>query len=82
MSTTTTAASDAAIRERILRTLALLGPIDSTRIDITVVDGEVTLHGSVRCWSEWHTVEQLAWSTTPVKAVHNDLVIAYQEEQS
>jgi osmotically-inducible protein OsmY len=73
-----TAPTDADIATQIKQTLSRLSSIDSAAIEVRVKHGVVTLCGSVRCWTEWHTVERVAWCPRGVSGVHNRIVIAYQ----
>jgi osmotically-inducible protein OsmY len=76
------ALSDADIVARIATCLSRQAQIDSTAVAITAKNRAVTMHGHVRCWSEWHIVERVAWSMPSVTEVHNHLVISYTEAQS
>jgi osmotically-inducible protein OsmY len=76
------ARSDAEIVARIGTCLSRQAQIDSNAVEVTAKNNAVILHGHVRCWSEWHIVERVAWSTPSVAEVHNHLVISYAEEQS
>jgi osmotically-inducible protein OsmY len=60
-------AVDAAIRRN--------APLGAEAITVEVNDHEVTLHGTVRSWTERQQAEQVAWAAAGVTNVKNDLVI-------
>lgn len=74
--------SDADIVSHLRETLSRLAQISASAIRVTAANHVVTMHGHVRCWSEWHIVERVAWSTPSVAAVHNNLLIHYGKDQS
>jgi osmotically-inducible protein OsmY len=76
------ALSDADIVARIATCLSRQAQIDSTAVQITAKNRAVTMHGHVRCWSEWQIAERVAWSMPSVTEVHNHLVISNAEAQS
>jgi osmotically-inducible protein OsmY len=76
------ALSDADIVARIGTCLSRQAQIDSTAVEVTAKNRAVTMHGHVRCWSEWQIAERVAWSMPSVTEVHNHLVISYAEAQS
>lgn len=49
--------------------------IDAGHVNVTVVDGKVTLSGSVRTWSERAEAEHAAWAAPGVTGVLNRLTI-------
>jgi len=61
--------SDRALKERILRQLALAEGLDASSITVEVKDCEVTLSGSVRCSPDMQRVEELACAIEGVKLV-------------
>ena len=65
--------SDASVKERILRQLALEKGLDASSIMVELQDCEVTLNGSVRCYADMQRAEALACAIEGVKLVRNGL---------
>jgi len=65
--------SDASVKERILRQLALAEGLDAGGIMVEVRGDEVTLSGSVRRYADMQRVEELACAIDGVKLVRNGL---------
>jgi osmotically-inducible protein OsmY len=49
--------------------------LDAERIVVNVDDGEVTLGGTVRSWTERHDAERTAWAGPGVRSVTNHLEV-------
>lgn len=65
--------SDASVKERILRQLALEKGLDASNVTVEVQDCEVRLNGSVRCYADMQRAEALACAIEGVKLVRNGL---------
>ena len=50
--------------------------LDAERIVVNVDDGEVTLAGTVRSWTERHDAERTAWAGPGVRSVTNHLEVS------
>jgi osmotically-inducible protein OsmY len=53
--------------------------IDSGKVKVSVTGDKITLHGSVRSWSEKEDAEEAAWAALGVSQVTNDLVVEEEE---
>ena len=49
--------------------------IEAKAINVNVVDGTVTLKGSVKAWSERNAAVRAAWSAPGVKSVEDRLTV-------
>ena len=67
---------DTDILQDVRRRLMDSSTIQSPGIGVTVLNGEVTLQGTVASWTEMRQAELLASEVTGVKAVHSHLAIA------
>jgi osmotically-inducible protein OsmY len=63
------------VRARIERAFERLSRVDAERITIQASDGEVTLRGSVRSWSERYEAQKAAYAAPGVHTVHNYLTV-------
>ncbi|HMK06010.1 MAG TPA: BON domain-containing protein [Flavobacterium sp.] len=55
------------------------GHIDSTSIEIEVINNLVTLRGSVDSWYQKSEAGRIAWNAPGVKQVQNDLYVDFEE---
>jgi osmotically-inducible protein OsmY len=63
------------VKRRIEEAFRRDAELEAGSIKVKVVDGKVTLDGTVRRWSERHAAEHAAWSAGGVKAVEDHLRI-------
>lgn len=68
---------DEAIRRDILLALLQYPATETYRIDVSVRDGTANLSGKVGTWAESKLAAKIAEGVKGLKAVNNDLVIAY-----
>lgn len=68
--------TDESIKEEIVELLAGHGQVDAKRIRVDVIDGTVTLSGSVRSQSETQTVEGIAGNVLGVQEINNQLNVS------
>ncbi len=73
---TAIAPTDGEVANAIAKTIARDIPIPMPRIDITVVDGHVTLSGVATCDLERHAAENAARRTRGVRSVTNRITNA------
>jgi osmotically-inducible protein OsmY len=63
------------VKNRIEGAFKRSAQIDAGHVTVTVIDGKVTLSGSVRTWSERAEAEHAAWAAPGVTGVLNRLAI-------
>lgn len=63
------------LKQRIQSSFARQAQIDSNRVTVHVSNGEVTLRGSVRSWTEWRAAQRVAWSAPGVHHVYNHITV-------
>jgi osmotically-inducible protein OsmY len=61
---------------RIEQAFARSAASDAARVRVEVIDGTVTLSGSVQSWAEFREAEEAAWSSPGVAQVDNRLTVA------
>ncbi len=74
------ARSDERIREEICDRIARLGIADSTRVEVSVEAGEVTLTGTISERQAKHAIEDSVGDIPGVTDVHNQLRVARQAQ--
>jgi osmotically-inducible protein OsmY len=52
-------------------------PDDAKHISVDVKDGDVTLTGTVHCWSERDQARHSAWGTAGVRSVDDNLTMRF-----
>ena len=73
--------SDDAIREMVNERLTDDDDVDATDIEVEVANAEVTLTGVVASRREKRIAEDVAWSCSSVRDVHNRLTLGDREQQ-
>lgn len=68
--------SVAGVREKIEKAFERAATLDAAKIQVETHDGEVTLKGKVRSWSETRDAESAAWAAPGVTKVNNQLKVA------
>ena len=68
-------ASESDVRKLIMDALKRSAEIEAKAINVNVVDGTVTLKGSVKAWSERNAAVRAAWSAPGVKSVEDRLTV-------
>jgi osmotically-inducible protein OsmY len=63
------------VQSRIREALERSADLDASRIEVTVEDGKIILHGKVSAWIERETAERAAWSAPGVTAVDDRITI-------
>lgn len=71
------AASPADLCNRIVTALQRLAAIDASRINVSVADGTVTLHGPLRNLNECRAAREAAWDAPGVRAVVDEMWVGY-----
>ncbi len=66
-----------AVKDGIEKALVRNAKVDAGTVKVAVDGGTVTLSGSVRSWSEKNEAETAAWNAQGVKAVKNDIAVAF-----
>ena len=65
------------VEDAIQRALARAANVEAQGIEIEVVDGRVTLRGTVQSWAEHDAAVEAAWSAPGVTAVDDRLFVGY-----
>jgi osmotically-inducible protein OsmY len=63
------------VKNKIEKALERAAQVDARKISVEVVNGEVTLRGSVRAWAERAEAERAAWSAPGVSTVQNNISV-------
>jgi osmotically-inducible protein OsmY len=69
-------ASTADVKDRIENALKRHAELDAKQIRVEVLDGRVTLTGTVRSWSERQDAERAVWSAPGVTKVEDELAVS------
>ena len=64
------------VKQHIEAALKRTAEVEAGRVNVTVLDGKVTLRGSVRNWADRCTVDRAAWSTPGVSLVEDHVTVA------
>jgi len=64
------------VKHRIMAALHRNAQVEANNIQISVKDGKVTLHGTVKAWYERGVVERAAWSAPGVTQVEDNLKVS------
>ena len=69
----TTEATD--LKEKIVAAFQRNAELDANAISVEARDGEITLRGKVRSWSEREQAYSTAWSAPGVRLVNNEIAV-------
>jgi osmotically-inducible protein OsmY len=68
-------ASESDVRKLIMDALKRSAEIEAKAINVSVVDGKVTVEGQVKAWSERNAAVWAAWSAPGVNSVEDRLTV-------
>jgi osmotically-inducible protein OsmY len=74
--------SDRQLREDVKEALLKDPATDSYELGVQVIEGIVTLSGTVDSYAEWHLCSQVAKSVLGVKGIRNVIDVEYREERA